>query len=133
MADNVECPYREMIENSVHSNTHKIEALNEKISEFDKSTAVLIAHLSDAVDHLSKLPEAIELIRESLDKTNSETASLNGKVDSMSGKIDKMEKRVVEIDNRDKISMLDWLKKNWFTIFLTLGMAALWAQQQGLI
>lgn len=133
MADNVECPYREVIENSVHSNTNKIEALNEKMSEFDKNTAVLIAHLSDAVDHLSQLPEAINLIRESLDKTNNETSALTSKVDSISGKIDKMEKRVVEIDNRDKISMLDWMKKNWFTIFLTLGMAALWAKQQGWI
>jgi hypothetical protein len=89
--------------------------------------------MTDAVEQLSKLPEIIDLMRQSLEQNNNETKTLGKSVDNLAGKIGIMEKRVTEIDNKDKVSILEWVKKNWFTIALTAGMLVLWLKQQGIV
>ena len=132
-AANMNCPFHADHENRIKNNENNVVDLDDRVTKLDKETSVALAKMIAAVEQLSKLPEIIDLMRQSLEQNNNETKTLGKSVDKLSGKIDVMEKRVTEIDNKDKISILAWLGKHWFTIVLTAGMLILWLKQQGIV
>lgn len=133
MADNAACPYHMDHENRIKNNESNVVDLDDRVTRLDKETSVALAKMTAAVEQLSKLPEIIDLMRKSLEQNNNETKILGNNVDKLTNKIDTMEKRVTDIDNKDKVSILVWLSKNWFTIVITAGMLILWLKQQGIL
>jgi DNA repair exonuclease SbcCD ATPase subunit len=132
-AANMNCPFHADHENRIKNNENNVVDLDDRVTKLDKETSVALAKMTTAVEQLSKLPEIIDLMRQSLEQNNNETKTLGKSVDNLAGKIGIMEKRVTEIDNKDKVSILEWVKKNWFTIALTAGMLVLWLKQQGIV
>jgi len=127
------CAHHEDHETRIKKLENSINEMIVKITDIDKETTVAITKVAAVVEQLSKLPEAIDLMRQSLEKNNHRTEDLTHKVDKISCKIDTMEKRVADIDNKDRISILDFVKKNWVPIFLAAGMLMLWLAQKGII
>lgn len=127
------CPYHASHDKSIQEHGARIDDIDGRVTKLDKETSVALAKMTVAVEQLSKLPEIIDLMRQSLEQNNNETKTLGKSVDKLAGKIDVMEKRVTEIDNKDKVSILVFLAKNWFTIILTAGMIMLWLTQKGII
>ena len=132
-AANMNCPFHADHENRIKNNENNVVDLDDRVTKLDKETSVALAKMITAVEQLSKLPEIIDLMRQSLEQNNNETKTLGKNVDKLSNKIDTMEKRVTDIDNKDKVSILAWLSKNWFTIILTAGMLILWLKQQNIV
>lgn len=116
MSSMPECPFHEDHEHRIKKNEEKVDALSEHLSKIDKETSVSIAKIATALERLTSLPEAIETMRNSLETNNFNTDLLGKQVNDLSTKIVTLDERISDIDGKDKISIIEWVKKNWFSL-----------------
>lgn len=78
--------------------------------------------LSDTMDNVK---EAMIRISESITNTNKISTDLANNVDALANKVNKLdekvEHRIDDIENKAKFDIIDWLKGNFVTIIMAVG------------
>lgn len=78
--------------------------------------------LSDTMDNVK---EAMIRISESITNTNKISTDLANSVDDLSNKVNKLDEKVDDrinnIENKSKFDILEWIKNNFITIIMAVG------------
>lgn len=121
MDNKIICPKEEDHERRINRLEERVDELKEHFYESDKHFEVMYTEITGSLKTLAGLPQAMNdmtntmvAMRDAIDDNGQKTTSLAGEVDKLSAKVD-------EMDNRDKVSMLEIFKKNWLTIAAILG------------
>lgn len=131
------CSVHELCEARIHRLEEKVEHISNHLSEIDKTTAVDIQKLTGALETINSSMESTVSALGGIQKTMSdmqttmiqmqgEIKSSNEKVNNLEGKVDTLNRKVSAVDEKDKISVIEVLKKHWFEAVLAAGMAALY-------
>lgn len=119
MADNI-CPREEDHERRISKLESRFDDLYERFYNSDKHFAVLFAEISGSLDALSGLPDAIGEMTTTMIQMQASINDNGSKTDELSGTVNKLSAKVDEMDAKDKISMLAFLKANWPVIVVSV-------------
>lgn len=125
MDNKITCPNHDSCEKRLTKLEERFDELKEQFWEKDKHFEVMYTEISASLTALSGLPKAINEMtstmvhmQDSIDDNGAKTDSLAGTVKHLSAKVD-------EMDSRDKISLMEILKKNWLPVCALLGCLAI--------
>lgn len=92
------------------------EELDDRLTDLDKSTAVINQEVKDALKNLSKLPETMEEINRTMLSMQKEISVSNQRIGDLDGKFNSLSNKINEIDEDGKFNIRKWVKDNWITI-----------------
>jgi chromosome segregation ATPase len=120
-----QCLYHTDHENRIAKTEDSVSELYGKFNDVDKANT----RLEVILENLSKLPEAIASLTSSMISIEKNMISMQGEIEnnsdkfiSLEKKLDGLKDKVGCIDDKDKISILELLKKNWFQIITFVGL-----------
>lgn len=124
MAENT-CPRDEEYGRRITRLEGQYEELKEQFHQFDKSSEVAFTKVTAALENLADLPKTMNemtntmvAMKDSIHDNGVKTEELSKTVNSLSAKVN-------EMDGRDKISILGFLKKNWPTVVMLIVIGGL--------
>ena len=125
------CLYHESHEERIGRLEEGVKDLSGKFSDIDKANT----KLETILENFSKLPEVIEKLGGTMVSIEKNMISMQGEIQNTSDKFTSLEKKldglkdkVGAIDEKDKISILEFLKKNWFQIIAIGGVLFYYAK-----
>lgn len=94
--------------------------LRESVHEIDKTTSVALAQIGSALEKLECVPTAMQSIEKTMVGIQGEMQRNSADIKEVKENIKCLSDKVEEVDNRDKLSLMGFLKKNAWAILATL-------------
>lgn len=122
------CPYHTDHNTRINHLEKSVENLDNRITDCEKSSAVMTERIANALDNLSRLPEAIDRLKETNIKLENKIDNVNNKVNGLTKDFEGIKSEIKIIDNDGKINIRrgfrDWFVKHWVEIVIVLALAS---------
>lgn len=113
MDEKMNCPNKEDHERRIGKLEERYDELKEQFWEFDKKSEVTFAKVTSALENLADLPKAMTDMTNTMISMNDAIADNGTKTEDLANTVKSLSSKVNEMDNRDKFSVLSFLKANW--------------------
>lgn len=125
MDNKITCPNHDSCEKRLCKLEERFDELKEQFWEKDKHFEVMYTEISSSLSALSGLPKAINEMTTTMIHMQDSINDNGAKTDDLAGTVKNLSAKVDEMDSKDKISIMDTLKKHWLTVAAVLGCLAL--------
>ena len=113
MDNKITCPNHEGCEKRLSRLEERYDELREQLWEFDKKSEVTFAKVTSALENLADLPQAMNEMTTTMVAMKDSIHDNGVKTDELASTVKNLSSRVSELDSRDKMSILAFLKANW--------------------
>lgn len=125
MDNKITCPNHDSCEKRLCKLEERYDELKEQVWEFDKKSEVAFAKVTSALENLADLPKTMAEMTNTMIAMNDAIADNGTKTDDLAKTVKNLSNKVNDIDNKDKVSIMQVLKDNWLMIAALLGCALL--------
>ena len=124
MAENT-CPKEGEHERRLQKLETQVESIQNEFHEFDKRSEVTFTKVTAALENLADLPKTMTEMTTTLVSMKDSINDNGAKTEELAGKVSSLSAKVAELDNRDRMSVLEFLKKNWSSVVLLIAIGGL--------
>ena len=124
MAENT-CPKEGAHESRLQKLESQVESMQNEFHEFDKRSEVTFTKVTAALENLADLPNAMNEMTTTMVSMKDSIHDNGVKTEELASTVNSLSSKVAEMDARDRISILEFFKKNWPTVVLLVVIGGL--------